>query len=224
MTKKVKIEVSEEIAKAVENLQSSESLKKQMAKNKANGDRFVQINTKILRKQSQSFTNINQHNLWMFMIDRMRADSNALMVSQSKLAGVLCCSVKTVQRTVKKLEELQYIRVIKVQGGNCYVVNADVAWKTGRDKKDTAIFNATIIAEWDEQSKEHYDRWTERLIPIPKTFIDQLQTNAEKDKVEALRGLIEKHGLNGKKTKKEKETLTDEDQLDLELENFIKGE
>ena len=36
MTKKVKIEVSEEIAKAVENLQSSESLKKQMAKKNFN--------------------------------------------------------------------------------------------------------------------------------------------------------------------------------------------
>jgi len=90
--------------------------------------------------------------------------------------------VRTVQRAIERLEELQYIQVIKVQGGNAYAVNSDVAWKTGRDKKEYAVFNATVVAEWDEQRPENYERWKKELRPISKRFVEQNRLDKDIEK------------------------------------------
>jgi len=179
---KVTIEMTEEEAKAWQYANSAEAFHDGLKKEKAKGSRFVQVDTKALMKMAATFTNRTQFQLWNYFIDKMGSQTNILMVSQSVMAGVFGVSVRTVQRAIERLEELQYIQVIKVQGGNAYAVNSDVAWKTGRDKKEYAVFNATVVAEWDEQRPENYERWKKELRPISKRFVEQNRLDKDIEK------------------------------------------
>jgi DNA-binding Lrp family transcriptional regulator len=222
---KAKRELSDEEWEAVEHLRTSKAIDKEMAKRRNQGDRFVQVNTKILAKQSADFTNVKEYQLMNYFYDRM-GRSNALMVSNKKMAALLNCSTRTVITITKMLEEKQYIRIVKVGTSNAYVVNADVAWKTGRDGKHGAIFNATVVVDWDEQLKEHVDRWTGRLQPVPKEFLEQLEKDKGVDKLTALRKQLEDYDLievkaNNPDTKSER--CDDTDDM-FEADNFLKND
>ena len=220
------IEVSDEERVALEHLRTSKALDKELAKRRNQGDRFVQVNTKILAKQSADFTNVKEYQLMNYFYDRM-GRSNALMVSNKKMAALLNCSTRTVITITKMLEEKQYIRIVKVGTANAYIVNADVAWKTGRDGKHGAIFNATVVVDWDEQLKEHVDRWTGRLQPVPKEFLEQLDKDKGVDKLTALRKQLKDYNLIDVKAN-EQDTKTDErcdDTTDMfEVDNFLKND
>lgn len=180
---KITREMTEEQAKAFDYANSAEAFQDGLKKEKAKGSRFVQVDTKALMKQAATFNTLTQFHLWNYFIDKMGSQSNALMVSQSTIAGILNVSVKTVQRAITRLEELQYIQVLKVQNGNCYVINSDIAWKTGRDKKTRAIFSATIVAEWDEQEAVNYERWQKNLRPISQNYIESNRADKEGETV-----------------------------------------
>lgn len=208
-TKKIVREMTEEQAKAFDYANSSEAFHDGLKKEKAKGSRFVQIDTKALMKMAGTFTNRTQFQLFNYFIDKMGSQSNALMVSQGVMAGIFGVSIRTVQRAIERLEELQYIQVIKVQGGNCYVINSEVAWKTGRDKKDYAIFSATVVAEWDEQRPENYERWQKELRPISQRYIEAEMSEDGDVKV----------------TKVEDNNERCEDTTDMfEVDNFVKND
>jgi hypothetical protein len=126
--------------------------------------------------------------------------SNALMVSQTRLCQVLDCHRNTLREVIKRLQELRYINVVKIGVNNCYVVNEEVAWKTGRDKKGVAIFSATVVAEWDDQLSEHFNLWTKPLQPIPRSFIESLEDDKEKNKLAVIRQKVKDYELDGKTT------------------------
>ena len=88
-------ELSDEEWEAVEHLRTSKALDAELAKRRNKGDRFVQVNTKILAKQSADFTNVKEYQLMNYFYDRM-GRSNALMVSNKKMAALLNCSTRTV--------------------------------------------------------------------------------------------------------------------------------
>jgi hypothetical protein len=217
---KITIEVSDEEREAIEHLRTSKAIDKEMAKRRNQGDRFVQVNTKILAKQSADFTNVKEYQLMNYFYDRM-GRGNALMVSNKKMAALLNCSTRTVITITKMLEEKQYIRIVKIGTANAYIVNADVAWKTGRDGKHGAIFNATVVADWDEQLKEHVDRWTGRLQPVPKEFLKQLEKDKEGDKLDTLRKQLKEYNLI--KDNEKSERCSDTDDM-FEADNFIKND
>ena len=157
-----------------------------------------------------------------FFYDRM-GRSNALMVSNKKMASLLNCSTRTVITITKMLEAKQYIRIVKVGTANAYVVNADVAWKTGRDGKNGAVFNATVVADWDEQLKEHVDRWTGRLQPVPKEFLEQLNKDTAVDKLDVVKKKIQEYGFNENKKITDNEDRCEDTNDMFEVDNFIKG-
>jgi len=207
--RKITIEVDEETAKAIEHLKKTETLNKEISKQRNNGDRFAQINTKILFHQAMEFKDLKDYQLMAYFYDRMNR-SNALIVSQARLCKVLDCHRNTVRAVIKRLEELRYIDIIKVGVQNCYVVNEQVAWKTGRDKKGKAIFSATVVADWDDQLSEHFKNWTKPLQPIPKNWIEALMSEKEEDRLQHVKKQVEQFGLDGKTTSP--------------LDDFIEGE
>jgi hypothetical protein len=176
-------EMTVEQAQAFDYANSAASFQDGLKKAKAKGDRFVQLDTKALMKMASTFNNISDYQLFMYFIDKMGSQSNALVVSQGAVARVLGCCTKTVGRSVKRLQELQYLQVLKIQGNsNCYVMNGDVVWKTGRDKKQYAVFTATVVAEWDDQLPEHYKLWQKNLRPISQKYIEENCLNKDLDK------------------------------------------
>jgi len=193
------IEVTDEMLAVIEQVQGRKAFEKEQAKQRNNGDRFVQLNTKILHRQSKTFKNIKDYQLMSFFYDKMNR-SNALMVSQTRLCQVLDCHRNTLREVIKRLQELRYINVVKIGVNNCYVVNEEVAWKTGRDKKGVAIFSATVVAEWDDQLSEHFNLWTKPLQPIPRSFIESLEDDKEKNKLAVIRKKVKDYELDGKTT------------------------
>lgn len=193
------IEVTDEMLAVFEKVQSSKAFEKELAKQRNNGDRFVQLNTKILHRQSKTFKNIKDYQLMSFFYDKMNR-SNALMVSQARLCQVLDCHRNTLREVIKRLEQLRYINVVKFGVNNCYVVNEEVAWKTGRDKKGVAMFSATVVAEWDDQLSEHFNLWKKPLQPIPRSFMESVKEDKENDKLAALRQKVKDFELEGKTT------------------------
>jgi hypothetical protein len=146
------------------------------------------------------FEKLLDYQLMAFFYDRMNA-SNALIVSQAKICKVLNCHRNTLAKVIKRLEELRYIDIMKIGVQNCYIINEQVAWKTGRDKKKNAIFSAVVVADWDEQLSEHFKNWTSPLQPVPRAFIDALASDKEDDKLAHLKKQIADFGLNNKKGK-----------------------
>jgi hypothetical protein len=220
MNNKITREMTEAEAQAFDYLKTSKALNEEIAKRRSQGDRFVQVNTKILAKQSMDFKNVKEYQLMNFFYDRM-GKSNALMISNKKMAALLDCSTRTVITIIKMLEVKQYIRVIKIGTANAYVVNADVAWKTGRDGKTGAVFNATVVADWDEQLKEHVDKWTARLQPVPTEFMKQITKSDEMEKLDFVKKKINEHGFKTKTINQDKCPDTN-DMFDVD--NFIKND
>jgi hypothetical protein len=216
---KITIEVDEATARAIEHLKKTETLNKEISKQRANGDRFAQINTKVLFHQAMKFEDLKDYQLMAYFYDRMNA-SNALIVSQAKLCKVLDCHRNTVRTVIKRLEELRYIDIMKVGVQNCYIINEQVAWKTGRDKKKNAIFSAVVVADWDEQLSEHFKHWTSPLQPVPRNWIDALASDKEDDRLANLKKQVSDFGLNNKKGKTAVDTFLEETRCDNTADMF----
>lgn len=218
--KKITIEVDEATARAIEHLKKTETLDKEIAKQRNNGDRFAQINTKILFHQAMEFKDLKDYQLMAYFYDRMNR-SNALIVSQTRLCQVLDCHRNTVRAVIKRLEELRYIDIIKVGVQNCYVVNEQVAWKTGRDKKKKAIFSATVVADWDDQLSEHFKNWTKPLQPIPKNWLESLLDEKKENRLEHVKQQVRDFDLeNNKKPLTETESFVENTRCDKTGEMF----
>jgi len=57
------------------------------------------------------------------------------------------------------------------------------AWSTNRGRKEFAIFDATIVLDYDEQSVQSRKLWNQPLQAVPKQLI--LDFDGEVEKVEA---------------------------------------
>jgi hypothetical protein len=66
---KVTREMTEAEAQAFDYLRTSKALGEEIAKRRSQGDRFVQVNTKILAKQSMDFTNVKEYQLMNFFYE-----------------------------------------------------------------------------------------------------------------------------------------------------------
>lgn len=79
---------------------------------------------------------------------------NALLVSQTNLARVAGCSVRTLTRALSVLREQNWIEVRQIgpTGTVCaYIVNDRVAWSGKRDGIRYSLFSAAVLASDDEQ-------------------------------------------------------------------------
>lgn len=104
-------------------------------------------------------------------------NQNAIVLSQDLISKLLGCSVSTVKRAIKDLEEGQWIQVVSVGKGatKAYVVNAAVAWGQSRDQLHTAVFAATVIADIDDQAVPLNELMNQSLKKIPTLYPGEQQ-------------------------------------------------
>ncbi|WP_286840599.1 helix-turn-helix domain-containing protein [Acidiphilium sp. 34-64-41] len=105
---------------------------------------------------------------------------NAIVVSQSNLARLARCSVRTLQRALDALRENLWIEVRQIgpNGTSCaYIVNDRIAWSGARDGIRYSLFSAAVLVSADEQQdqKELGSTAMEPLEKIPAMFQGERQ-------------------------------------------------
>ena len=88
--------------------------------------------------------------LYFFIIENMD-NENALMVSNECLAEIFDCSTRTIIRRVNMLKDGGFLKTLKSGTSNVYIVNANVAWTAGGEKKEFAKFRASVLLSKSEQ-------------------------------------------------------------------------
>lgn len=86
----------------------------------------------------------------MVLVEKMNR-MNAIACSQKTLAKITDCNLRTIKRAIALLEEEKWVQVIKIGTSNAYVVNSKVFWQNTREGR-FAVFNATIVADQEEQN------------------------------------------------------------------------
>ena len=103
---------------------------------------------------------------------------NAIVTSQSNLARLARCSVRTLQRALEVLRENLWIEVRQIgkSGTQCaYIVNDRIAWSGNRDGIRYSMFTAAVLVSDDEQpDRDHIDQ-AEPLERIPAMFKGERQ-------------------------------------------------
>ena len=100
----------------------------------------------------------------MYLANNM-GRNNALAVSQAVIAAKVGITVKSVNRSIKLLDEHRFIEVVKVGNLCVYRVNTRVAWQGHRGER-FAYFTADVIAFEKEQPTELDDN-KEPLKQVP---------------------------------------------------------
>lgn len=83
---------------------------------------------------------------------------NALVASQKTLAGLVGCTVRTVQRALAVLRDGNWIEVRQIgpTGTACaYIVNDRVAWSGSRDGIRYSLFSAAVLVSSNEQPDQN---------------------------------------------------------------------
>jgi hypothetical protein len=100
----------------------------------------------------------------------MMGHQNAVVINQKTLAKLMKCSLDTVKRGIRDLEDGNWIQVVQLNGPGTvsgYVVNAAVAWGEARDQiPRLATFHAAVIADADHQSADRLNGSKLRQLPI----------------------------------------------------------
>lgn len=127
--------------------------KKELAEDEKNID-FVQITPTTF----SNFSELTKKNpisaqILFFLIQNMASHNNAVSVSYTTLQELLGYSRPTLTKAIKLLEKDRYIEVIKQGTSNVYVINEKVAWRKARNKRQYAIFSATVVATSSENQK-----------------------------------------------------------------------
>lgn len=95
-------------------------------------------------------------------------DRNAVVISQYTLAKMVGVSDRTIRTAIADLVAGRWIQVVRLgRGRECaYVVNSRVAWSDRRDKMRLAIFDASIVADWEDQDETLLGSGDLRRIPV----------------------------------------------------------
>ena len=106
----------------------------------------------------------------MHRLVSMMGHQNAVVINQKTLAKQMKCSLDTVKRGIRDLEEGLWIQVVQLNGPgtvSAYVINAAIAWGESRDQMSRlAVFYAAVVADSDHQSPELLNSQKLRTLPI----------------------------------------------------------
>lgn len=103
---------------------------------------------------------------------------NALIASQSNLARVAGCSIRTLQRSLDILREQNWIEIRQIgpTGTACaYIINDRVAWSGNREGIRYSLFSAAVLISDDEQPDQEQIGELPPLIGIPEMFPGEQQ-------------------------------------------------
>lgn len=127
---------------------------------------------------------INSVMILFVLLEKMNKQ-NAVVISQKALTSIIKKSRTTLYNAIKELVEYKFIEVFKVGTANAYVINSEVAWQDGNDKKSKfASFTAQVIAISDEQIDKRKKDVAEK---IEKSKIKPKIEKIEKPKVNSIK-------------------------------------
>lgn len=129
---------------------------------------FVQVSREYLadwRKLTRK--NPLASEILMYLVEHMGRTSNAVVCSYQTLIDITGTSRPTVGRAIKLLKDDNWVQAVKVGSATAYAVNAKVFWQAGRNQKQYAVFQATVIAGASEQDSDFSKKAKEPLRHIP---------------------------------------------------------
>lgn len=151
---------------------------KQVGLTTAPGGSWVQVERAALERWSiLAAENPRAASVMMVLVAQM-GRHNAIVVSQSNLARLARCSVRTLQRALDTLRENLWIEVRQIgpNGTSCaYIVNDRIAWSGAREGIRYSLFSAAILTSDDEQPDRDTLDHQEPLERIPAMFRGERQ-------------------------------------------------
>lgn len=149
----------------MENLE--ENLEQTLDEGKSNYN-FVQVNKgymkqyRLLIKKSPVAAEI-----LMFLVENMGKTTNAVVCSYKTLQEITETSSSTVTRAIRTLKKDNWIEAVKIGSATAYCINARAFWQAARNQKKYAIFQATVIAGFNEQESNYHQLAKHDLKYIP---------------------------------------------------------
>lgn len=127
---------------------------------------FIQLNKAYLQQWRKlvSTAPVAAEIMYWFL-ERMGND-NALVCSYQVLMEVTGASRSTIGRAIGFLKEGNWVDAVKIGNATAYVVNERVAWQTHANKRQYAIFSATVVAAGSEQQDTQPEIKT-KLLRVP---------------------------------------------------------
>lgn len=177
-----------------ENIMSSEEekLRKELSKarrlNSQLVDKLKEAEAEEIAKKNQNFLQLYKQELielralttkdpmamtLLFLLVEKMNKQNAIVMSQKTMMQITAKSRPTISRAVKTLKESKFLQVVKIGSANAYVVNSKVFWQAGVNGK-FAVFNATVVASGDEQTKNYIENWQNVKLKHVPMFNEQV--------------------------------------------------
>lgn len=111
--------------------------------------------------------------VWFELVNLMD-NQGAVMISQPAIAQFFNCSLPTIKRFIKWLDDNEMISIFKVGTANVYAINsAIISDRLVTEKQNFALFNARVVAEKKEQTK----KIQKKFFSVADTTIDSRQTS-----------------------------------------------
>lgn len=129
---------------------------------------FVQV-TRSYLSQMRKLTRKSPlaQEILLYLVENMGRTSNAVVCSYSTLQEVTGMGRTSVSGAIKLLKEENWLEAVKIGSATAYAVNARVFWQAGRNQKQYAIFEATVIASSSDQTSDFHEKTKQSLVHIP---------------------------------------------------------
>lgn len=122
---------------------------------------FVQLSRKYLRNWRELIkTNALAAELMMFLVEKATTrgnTTNAIVCSYKVLEEISGYSRASVARAIKILKDGNWIQAVKIGNAHAYALNEKVVWREANNKRQYAIFSATVVSAASEQEAGFID-------------------------------------------------------------------
>jgi hypothetical protein len=161
---------SEEVKREIQEVRDRAEAAKKTAKETAkDADRaivnnhFLQLNKRVMQEWRALVRKSPVATELMYIFLEHMNNDNAVVCSYNVLVELTGASRATVGRAISLLKKGNWVQAIKIGGCAAFVVNEKVAWQTYANKRQYAIFRATIIASASENEEEVKNQSTRQI-------------------------------------------------------------
>nr|WP_242451970.1 replication/maintenance protein RepL [Rhodanobacter sp. T12-5] len=157
--RKINVELTPEQLQMLQrliDLEQQENKDKEQFEEKKKNHNFIQLYRDNMPELRWLMANHNFSSSLLFFILEHMDNRNALACSYAVFEDYFGKSRSTVYRAVKLLEENGFLNVLKMGTSNVYVVNEDLAWTDGNDKKKFAKYDGKILVSKKENKDFEY--------------------------------------------------------------------
>lgn len=116
---------------------------------------FVQLSRRYLRNWRELIkTNALAAEIMMFLVEKATTrgnTTNAIVCSYKVLEEISGYSRPSVARAIRVLKDGNWIQAVKIGNAHAYALNEKVVWREANNKRQYAIFSATVVSAASEQ-------------------------------------------------------------------------